>query len=251
MSVLPKGAQNHLFLLWPDPPLRLPEDPCLGEVSGKRGPGKTHCPPLGLGRRLLLTQLILSLLSKFFKGKKANKKTQSSKATPLIFFFFHPLKLDRKRKTLRHYDGGHIAKKSAQKGGFLGEFHQLPPNTVLPWLDWLNPTGGWQGNNSIQKVLLQESSRAGHKVNSRQGVLIEELLNFGWIYLIHVIEGTDKHSHPTSGPNGLHGHIKAALWSVMEKTIGALYGDKDRSQGWGWLSLLGSQEEGRREKDRL
>ena len=158
---------------------------------------------------------------------------------------------DRKRKTLRHYDGDHIAKKSAQKGGFLGEFHQLPPNTVLPWLDWLNPTGGWQGNNSIQKVLLQESSRAGHKGNSRQGVLIEELLNFGWIYLIHVIEGTDKHSHPTSGPNGLHGHIKAALWSVMEKTIEALYGDKDRSQGWGWLSLLGSQEEGRREKDRL
>lgn len=37
----------------------------------------------------------------------------------------------------------------------------------------------------------------------------------------------------------------------MEKTIGAVYGDKDRSQDWGYLSLLGSQEEGRREKDRL
>ena len=76
------------------------------------------------------------------------------------------------------------AKKSAQKEGFLGEFHKLPPNTVLPWLDRLNPTGGWQGNNSTQKVLLQESSRAGHKVNSRQGVLIEELTQL-WVNLLN------------------------------------------------------------------
>ena len=95
-----------------------PADPCLGEVVGKQGSGQTHHPPLGLGRRLVLTQLILSLLSKFFKGKKANKKTQSSKGTPLIFFSSTHLNWTGKEKPLRHYDGGHICQEIGTEGRF-------------------------------------------------------------------------------------------------------------------------------------
>ena len=38
-------AQNCLFLLQPDPLLRDPGDPCLWEVAGKGGPGKSCRPP--------------------------------------------------------------------------------------------------------------------------------------------------------------------------------------------------------------
>ena len=79
------------------------ETPVCGRWQGREAQAKaavhqTRHPPPRFGRWLVLTKLILSLLSKFFEGKKANKKTHSSKGTPLIFFF-HPLKLDRKRKT--------------------------------------------------------------------------------------------------------------------------------------------------------
>lgn len=86
-------AQNQLPQ--PDPLLQPPEDSC--RVGGGRKEGPRPSLPSASRRPLILHTLILSLLAKFFEGKKANKKTHNSKGTQLIFF--HPLKRDRKRKT--------------------------------------------------------------------------------------------------------------------------------------------------------
>lgn len=93
-----RGTPARNLLLWPDALLPATGNPSPGggDRGGDREGSPKQNPPSASRKLLMLSKLILLLLAKFFEGKKANKKTHSSKGTQLIFF--HPLKLDRKRK---------------------------------------------------------------------------------------------------------------------------------------------------------
>lgn len=79
-----RGTPAWNLLLWPDALLPATGNPRPG--GGDREGSPKQNPPSASRKLLMLSKLILLLLAKFFEGKKANKKTHSSKGTQLIFF---------------------------------------------------------------------------------------------------------------------------------------------------------------------
>lgn len=72
------------------PTPRVPWSPLsCGRWQGRESQAKPAVPTPGLRRPPMLSKLILLLLSTFFEGKNANKKTQSSKGTQLFSLFTH------------------------------------------------------------------------------------------------------------------------------------------------------------------
>lgn len=93
MPILPKWAhlpRTASSSSSQNPLLRDPGDPCLWEVAGKGGPGKTFRPPNPSSTSRIREAAGADQANTFTTVQilwgEANKKTHSSKGTPLIFF---------------------------------------------------------------------------------------------------------------------------------------------------------------------